>query len=208
MKKMLVFSAFLATLLLCSSALFAQTESKGDTLLVGPLNSQGQPIGALNEAIKGDTTAAGERLHKVYKLQHNAQYILTEVIQADFHLMIVADAPSETNRPPIIRCGVKEDGGNVDHWWQLFDDGTFKNLWLTGINLEGNGPVSWIIQTANNPYKTYTYDGCVMEFPYTWWAMFNDVSGLNDYIINDCIFKNVGNPTGTQWHGAIFHSSN
>ena len=55
MKKMLILSTILTVLLLCSNILFAQTESKGDTLIIGPLNSQGEALGALNEAIKADT---------------------------------------------------------------------------------------------------------------------------------------------------------
>ena len=205
MKKLLLLSAVVVMLVMSSTMLYAQTESRGDTLIVGPLNSEGQPLGALNEAIKADTTATGERAHKVYKLQRNAQYILTEVIQADFPLVIVADPPDDENRPPIIRCGLREDGSPVDNWWHLFDDATFKNLWMTGVNLDGTGPISWITQTVNVSHKTITYEGCILEAPYTWWAMFADWGGNNVYKITDCIFKNVGNPTGTTWNGAIFH---
>lgn len=204
MKKMLGISAIILMLLISSSTVFSQTESKGDTLLVGPLNSDGQALGALNEAIKADTTADGERAHKVYKLQRNAQYILTEIIQADFPLVIVADEPDDTNRPPIIRCGLTEDGGTVQNWWHIFDDATFKNLWMSGINLEGTGGISWITQTVNTTGKTISYEGCIIEAPYTNWAMFADFGSNNVYKTKNCIFKNVGNPTGTTWNGAIF----
>ncbi|MBD3288729.1 hypothetical protein GF337_08010, partial [candidate division KSB1 bacterium] len=209
MNKKLVLSAIVMILLFGSSILFAQNVSKGDTLIVSPVDESGAPLlGALNMAIHGDTTAAGERVHKVYKLQRGAQYILTEVIQGDFPLVIVADAPDENNRPPVIRCGLTPDGGNVNHWWQLYDDATFKNLWISGINLDGTGGISWIMQTANVPGKTMTYEGCVVEAPLTNWAVFNDPGGRNDYIIRDCVFMNIGNPTGTTWNGALFHSSN
>jgi len=56
--------------------------------------------------------------------------------------------------------------------------------------------------------KTLTYEGCIFETPYTWWAMWADFGGSNVYKINDCIFKNIGNPTGAGWNGAIFTSSN
>ncbi len=205
MKKMILISAIIMAMLISATMVFAQTESKGDTLIIGPLNSEGQPLGALNEAIKGDTTASGERAHKVYKLQRNAQYILTEVIQGDFPLIIVADPPDDANRPPIIRCGLKEDGSPVNNWWNIYDDVTFKNLWMTGINLDGTGPISWITQTVNASGKKIVFDSCILEAPYTWWAMFADWGGNNVYKITNCIFKNVGNPTGTTWNGAIFH---
>ena len=208
MKKMLVLFVVILALSISSTMSFAQTESKGDTLIIGPYNSEGEPLGALNEALKADTTEAGERIHKVYKLQRKAQYILTEIIKIDFPLVLVADAPDAENRPPVIRCGVKSDGGNVAEWWHIFDDATFVNLWISGINLNGVGPIGWISQTVNATGKTITYTGCTLEFPYTYWAMFNDPGGLNDYIITDCVFKNIGNPSGTTWNGAIFHSGN
>lgn len=205
MKTMLVLFALIVTFMI-SHPLSAQNVSKGDTLIVSPLDQNGAPLlGALNMAIHSDTTATGERAHKVYKLQRKAQYILTEVIQADFPLVIVADKPNATNRPPIIRCGLKADGGAVDNWWTLFDNATFKNLWLTGVNLDGTGPISWITQTVNTSKKTISYEGCIVEAPYTWWAMFADWGSNNVYKTKDCIFMNIGNPTGTTWNGAIFN---
>jgi len=201
MKKMLV---LLTILLISSNMLFAQTQSKGDTLLVGPLNSQGAALGALNEAIKADTTATGERLHTVYKLQRNAQYILTEVIQASFPLVIVADKPDDTNRPPIVRCGLKEDGSSVNRWYVLYQGATFKNIWFTGVNLDGTGPVDWISMEVNGEQHRYIYDGCVLEFPYTWWAMFADWGLNNTYILTNNIIQYVGNPAGATWNGAVF----
>ncbi len=189
-----------------STNLSAQTVSVGDTLIIGPLNSEGLPLGALNEALKNDIVN-GARAHKVYKLQRNAQYILTEVIQIDLPLILVADKPDAANRPPIIRCGLKEDGSPVDNWWNIYADVTFKNLWMTGVNLDGTGPISWITQTVNASGKKITYEGCIFEAPYTWWAMFADWGGNNVYKIIDCIFMNVGNPTGTTWNGAIFHQA-
>ncbi len=204
MKRSVLFLSVAVIMMLCVSA-FAQTVSNGDTLEVGPLNSEGQPLGALNEAIHGDTTATGERAHTVYKLQRNAQYILTETIQADFPLVIVAPAPDDANRPPIIRNGLKADGAAVSEWWHLFDNATFKNLWMTGINLDGTGPTSWITQVVNAQKKTIAYESCILEAPYTWWAMFADWGSHNTYTTKDCIFMNVGNPSGTTWNGAIFN---
>jgi hypothetical protein len=205
MKRRILLLATAAMLMAFGSNLSAQTESKGDTLLIGPLNSEGQPLGALNQAILGDTTATGERKHKVYKLQRGAQYILSATIEADFHLIIVADKPDATNRPPIIRCGVNEAGENIGLWWKLFNNATFKNLWMSGITLDGKGGISWISQEVNTSKKAIRYEGCIFEYPYTGWAMFADWGSLNSYFINDCVFKNIGNPTGATWNGAIFH---
>ena len=204
MKKFFVLSAILLLLLINYSMLLAQTQSKGDTLLVGPLNSEGAALGALNEAIKADTTATGERAHKVYKLERNAQYILTEAIQADFPLIIVADRPDDSNRPPIVRCGLKEDGSAVNRWYVLFQGATFENIWFSGVNLDGTGPIDWISMEVNGEHNRYIYNGCVLEFPYTWWAMFADWGLNNTYILTNNFVQYVGNPTGATWNGAVF----
>lgn len=209
MKRSVLLLSAVMLMVFCTG-LFAQTVSNGDTLEVGPLNSEGQPLGALNEAIKADTTADGERAHKVYKLQRGAQYILTEVIQADFDFVLVAPEPGDdiTTRPPVVRCGLTADGGTVNNWWQLYKDATFKNIWMSGVNLDGTGGINWISQTMNGSGYTLTYQGCILEFPYTGWAMFADWGGVNDYIFEDCVFQYIGNPTGATWNGAIFTSSN
>ena len=201
MKKMLV---LLTIMLMSSPMILAQTSESGDTLFVGPLNSQGEAQGALDEAIKADTTATGERLHKIYKLQRNAQYILLETIQADFPLIIVADPPDDANRPPVIRCGLKEDGSSVNRWYILFQGATFKNIWFSGVTLDGTGPIDWISMEVNNEGHRYIYDGCILEFPYTWWAMFADWGLNNTYILTNNIFQYIGNPTGATWNGAVF----
>ncbi len=192
-------------ILIMSASVSAQTQSVGDTLIIGPISEiTDLPMGALNEAIEGDTTAAGERIHSVYKLHRGTQYILTEIIDADFPLVIVADPPDDENHPPIIRGGVREDGSTVNLWWRLFDHATFENLWLTGINLDGTGPISWIAQEKHGSGHTITFKGTIVEFPFTWWAVFADWGGQNNYIIEDCLFMNIGTP-GAEWNGAVFH---
>lgn len=201
---MLMIATIVVAILISGTMLFSQTESKGDTLIIGPLNSLGEPLGALNEAIKADVDASGARIHKIYKLQRNAQYILTEAIQADFPLVIVADKPDDNNRPPIVRCGLKEDGSSVNRWYVLFQGATFKNIWFSGVNLDGNGPVDWISMEVNGQKHRYIYDGCILEFPFTWWAMFADWGLNNTYILTNSICQYIGNPSGATWNGAVF----
>ncbi len=205
MKRMSLLAIAVVFLFGCST-LYAQNVSKGDTLIVSPVDEDGAPLlGALNMAIHADTTATGERAHKVYKLQRNAQYILTEVINADFPLEIVAEEPDDTYRPPIVRCGLNAAGNTVGRWWDLYDDATFKNIWCSGINLDGTGPIAWICQIVHATGKTISFEGCILEAPMTWWAMFADFGAHNTYKTTDCIFMNVGNPSGTTWNGAIFN---
>ncbi len=206
MKTVLQLSTALVIILILGANALAQTESRGDTLVIGPLNSDGQPAGALNEAIHGDVDANGNRLHSVYKLHRGTQYILTETLEADFPLVIVADDPDDDHHPPVIRAGVMADGGNVNPLYRIFDDATFRNVWLTGVTADGDGGISWILDEVQSTGKTITYEGCIVEYPYTGWAAFNDVGGQNVYKVNDCIFMNHGSP-GATWNGAIWNGA-
>lgn len=205
MKKILQISTVFITVMLLGSGVFAQHQTVGDTLIISPVDTDGMPIlGVLNTMIHGDTTAAGDRVHKVYKLHRNAQYVLTEPINADFPLVLVADDPDDENHPPVVRAGLTEAGDPVNRWWRVFDDATFKNLWITGVNLDGTGPLDWIAQEVFGTEKRITFEGCIIEYPFTWWAAFADWGGWNSYILTDNIFMNHGTP-GTTWNGAIFH---
>src|SRR6056297_871235 len=137
-KRMLLLTA--AVLLVFCAGLFAQNVEKGDTLVVSPTDENGQPLlGALNIAIHGDTTESGEQAHSVYELVPNAQYLLTEVLQIDAPMTIYAPEPTDDMRPPVVRCGLKEDGSTVNNWWHIYADVTFKNIWVSGVNLDGTG---------------------------------------------------------------------
>lgn len=203
MKKILQLSTVFALILILGANAFAQTESRGDTLVIGPLNSEDQPVGALNEAIHGDTTDTGERVHSVYKLHRGQQYILTETLEADFPLVIVADEPDDNNHPPVIRAGVLEDGSNVAPLYRAFDDVSFKNLWITGVTAEGSGGISWILNEDHGSGKTVSFEGLIVEYPFTGWATFWDLGGQNVYKVNDCVFMNIGSH-GATWSGAIW----
>lgn len=201
--KKLVLSLIVVTLLISSPTLFAQVVSKGDTLIIGPLNAAGQPVGALNEAIKGDTTATGERAHSVYKLHNNAQYILTEPLATDFPLVLVADKPDEQTKPPIVRAGLKEDGSNVQPLMQFFNSATLKNIWASGINVTGEGNISWHTININASGKTFKFDGCIMENPYSGWTFFSCWAPENSLYFQDCYFKNHGLPDNDSWNGNV-----
>jgi len=196
---------------------FAQvTTESGDTLFVSPFDTDGVTplLGALNMAINGDTIPGDTTLatqHSVYVLTLGAQYILTEAININSPIEICAPTPDPTagiaGRPPVIRAGLKEDGSAVDMLWHIYSDVKFKNIWASGINLDGTGPISWIFQDVGVSGVSITYEGCVVEFPYTWWATFADWANRNKYFITDCIFQYLGNPTGAMWNGSIFHNS-
>ena len=201
MKKVTILAV--ALLLLASGVSFGQATSKGDTLIIGPMNSQGQPVGALNEYIAADTTSTGERAHKVYKLLRNQTYILTATVSADFPLVIVADPPDENNRPPIIRSGLKPDGSTVMPLIQAFNDWTLKNVWVSGVAPTGDSNIGWHVLACNGEGTRIVFEGCIFENPYAGWSYVNGYGASHTtYIVKDCIVRNVVQPGGT-WAGSF-----
>ena len=190
-------------LLVAAGMVYGQTTSKGDTLIIGPLNSQGQPVGALNEYIAADTTASGQRAHKVYKLLRNQTYILTATVAADFPLVIVADPPDENNRPPIIRSGLKPDGSTVMPLIQAFTDWTMKNIWISGVAPTGDSNIGWHVLAVNGEKTRIVFEGCIFENPFAGWSYVNGYGASHTtYIVKDCIVRNVVQPGGT-WAGSF-----
>lgn len=194
----------LSVLLVASTMSFALTVEKGDTLLIGPFNGMtGQPVGALNDYIMADTSETGEQLHSVYELYRDSTYIVTATLRPDYNFKLVAKAPTVEHKPPVIRGGQKEDGSNVDPLIELYSDHTFKNLWFSGVDITGSGPISWQIIVRACTNARMVYEGCIFEAPYTWWCLFNTSGSHNVHIMENCMFKNIGHPYGNIWNGAV-----
>jgi hypothetical protein len=201
-KTMIPFLLFLVLTLFPNIMVFSQIESKGDTLIIGPKNHDGSMVGALNYYFYADTTLTGDRAHSVYKLHRGAQYLLTERIVADFPLTIVADKPVANNAPPIIRTGLKEDGSTVENLLELYNNATFKNLFISGISPSGDSPSEWMIILLDASDKKMVFDGCIFENIYSWWGFIEDWGSHNVHEFTNCYFRNFGEPGGT-WNGAI-----
>jgi len=195
-------SLLLCSILIFNTMAFGQIESKGDTLIIGPINHDGSMVGALNYYFYADTTANGERAHSVYKLHRGTQYLLTERIVADFPLTIVADKPDAENAPPIIRTGLKDDGSTVENLLELYDNATFKNLFISGIAPSGDAPSEWMIILLDASDKRLVFDGCFFENIYSWWGFIEDWGSHNVQKYTNCYFRNFGEPGGS-WNGAI-----
>lgn len=186
--------------LFASASLFAQATSVGDTLIIGPLNSDGEPFGALNEYIMGDTTETGERIHSVYKLLRGQQYLVTATIVISDPIVLMADDGPE--RPPIIRTGLKEDGTTLDPIFSFQADLKAKNIWFSGINPTGDGPSSWRILEEINSGGRFEWENCIFENPWSWWTFMSNWGSHDTHIFKDCIIRN-NQSKNASWTGQL-----
>ncbi|HKI44562.1 MAG TPA: T9SS type A sorting domain-containing protein [Balneolales bacterium] len=178
---------------------------QGDTLTVEWQNTdQTVKVNALRDAIAADTTATGERAHKVYKLKKGGFYWITDPIQNDnFPLIIVGENADPTDiygNPPVIQRVTRNDGtAPSDRMFTVVDDATFKKVWIVGADDNG-------VQTAYQPVtitgndKTYIFDNVIFERSNFAITAFTGTN--NDIHFTNCKFRNlIGSPSTQQWEG-------
>jgi len=111
---------------------FAQSAlAQRDTVMV-PFAIGGDPYGAFNKFIGGDTTATGERVNplRVYELERGKIYFMNGTFQADFELNLWAKPADDDHKPPILTSGVGQDGSVVAQHIKCEKGGVFKNFYL------------------------------------------------------------------------------
>ncbi len=172
--------------------------AQADTVLV-PQAINGDPFGAINKFIGGDTTATGERNNpdRYYKLERDKIYFLSGTLIADFDLRIIADKPDATHKPAVLAQGVLADGSSLVVFVQCLQNAMFKNIYFQTSQPTGIGESTITVQQLHND-GNYMYDGCLFEWG-LWLTIGNWASNTNTTIKN-CYFRNVENAT-SQWNG-------
>ncbi len=194
MRKLFYVVFFFVLIFSTSQSVFAQA----DTVIV-PQNINGDPFGAINKTIIGDTTATGERNNpdRYYKLEQDNIYFLSGTMTANFDLRIIADPPEAGHKPPIIASGIASDGSTVGLYIQCLGDAMFKNIYFQATPPTGQGETFLTIQLLKNDGK-YLFDGVHFEWG-LWLSIGSWASNTNTTIINS-YFRNVENAT-SQWNG-------
>jgi len=195
-KKLLLVLGFCV---LFSGSLFAQS----DTLYVPALTDDGDfYINSLVKYVAGDTSAAGEQLHKVYKLERGQFYVLDSPLNLRNPVEIYADPPESDDPakvPPKILSNVTVDGATASHnLIQLWADFTIKNVWLAGMNV-GHTERGWGMGQAiavQDSFVTVRMDGVWLD--YNGWSMIATVAPHTSWFINGLHARNQQNP-GDQW---------
>ncbi len=191
MKKNLYVFLFL---LFTGSSLFAQV----DTVIV-PQTINGDPFGAINKFIIGDTTASGQRVNpdRYYKLEQDNIYYLSGTMTANFDLRIIADKPASGHKPPVIASGIANDGSTVGLYIQCQGNALFKNIYFQATPPTSAGETYLTIQLLKNDGK-YMFDG--VHFEWGLWLSIGAWASNTNTTIQNCYFRNVENAT-SQWNG-------
>ncbi|RKY49226.1 MAG: hypothetical protein DRP88_00240 [Candidatus Neomarinimicrobiota bacterium] len=191
-----------------TNILSAGVIEKGDTLLIGNHKPDGSLNGALDYWIYNDVDEDGKHKHKVYELYRDSVYFVENVIRFDEDIHIVAPKPTREKRPPVIRPGLKSDGSCPPWIFEFHESAVLKNLWITGIRPDGEGASGqWVINIVDHDGTSYTFDGLIIEAPYTGWSAVQGTgSGRSTWKILNCLVFSVGTP-GIKWNGTVFCES-
>ncbi|MDZ7374598.1 MAG: hypothetical protein ONB23_11600, partial [candidate division KSB1 bacterium] len=174
---------------------------KPDTVIV-PNILGGNPLGAINRFILGDTTPTGQRVNpnRVYKLERGKIYFFDSRMDVDFPLTLIADDdnPSNPTPPPILARGILQDGTSPDVLIRILKgNGYFKNLYFMAIRPD-RSPEGWTspIEIRADSAR-FVFEKCVFD---SWaWGCIGKYANWPKIYIRDCHFRNNMHPTA--WFG-------
>lgn len=153
-----VFVTMFAVLTL--SNLFAQS---ADTLLV-PATIGGNPLGAINATIQGDTTTTGERNNpnRVYLLERGKVYFMDSFLNNDgWTLNLVGQTEPEDERPAVIMPGVRADGSIPTPLIKSYGNLTIKNIYVM-LQAQNGGVCGTPIDVYPDDVRLIV-DNCILE---------------------------------------------
>ena len=177
-----------------------------DTVMV-PAAINGDPYGALNKFIKGDTTSTGERNNpnRVYMLEAGKIYFLNGTLQTHFPLTLIGQKPAEGQKMAIVTSGVSPSGGTVGRFFKCFDSATFKDIYFQTCPPTGKGETFQTMQLMADSGR-YVFDHCYFEWG-RWLTLRIEGKHTKMYITN-CYFRNLENQAGI-YNGRVtdFHNN-
>jgi len=179
-----------------------------DTLEV-PQFVGGDPFGALNKTILGDTLADGspKNPNRVYRLARGLVYIASGTMSLRRPVNIMANEFPKTTMPPVIVPGINQDGSIVTAPLFLFyKNAIVRNLYMSRIRPDTVGAgfdYSYAIQ-MNGDSTRLVVQGCVFDG----WGQGGVFKGANftKIYITDCHFRNMFNGGGSWFGGFAFES--
>ncbi len=199
------FTVALLSIIMVMVFVLTSNAQEPDTVMVPP-TIDGDPYGALNKFILGDTTETGERVNpnRVYKLELGAIYFLSGQLNADFPLTIIADKPDAEHKPAVITSGVSSSGSTVGRFFRCFDDATFKNIYFQACPPTGQGE-TWMTLLLAKEGGRYVFDGCYFEWG-RWLTARVNAPNTKVFITN-CYFRNLEHKQN-KYNGRGFNFNN
>lgn len=182
--------------------LSAQT-SNGDTLIISHDDAMNLPV---NEIIAGDTTAAGERIHKVYQLEPNGWYPFSaELAPITYDLNLVGGKRTSPDQfRPILLFSQDNEG------WSLINAGqdvTLKGLHIMEVaETEGGALGPWARAGLNvwpaGENQTIILHDMILDFSHSMWLA-GAKNGLKLDISNTLV-RFRGSINNDWWNGFAF----
>jgi hypothetical protein len=202
MKKNLLLTLFLTLGIFISGSVLAQTwddviaEDKGDTVVVKGVKATGGTINTLWIAVKGDTTATGERTNpnRVYETIPDEVYLTDGTLELDATVpnLVITAPPIDRSgdvMPPLHIKQVQVDGSFDKTFFQVNGNIRLENqyvlLALTNNTLDREVQRNLVAETRTEWY------GCIFEF--TNWSLCFPSARNQTYKFEDCLFINIGN---------------
>jgi hypothetical protein len=172
--------------------------AQADTVMV-PSEIGGDPFGAINKFIIGDTTDTGERvnLDRYYKLEKNKIYFLNGIFFSDFDLRLIADDVEEGEVPPIVASTVGSDGILQLIQFKLFANGYIKNIIFQMTPPSGIGESNACFFLSGEG-SNYVFDNVKIEWG-LWTGMVTE-KPVNKIVVKNCYFRNPQHKTNI-WNG-------
>ena len=166
---------------------------QADTVVV-PADYQGDPLGAINRFILGDTTDTGARVNpeRYYKLERNKIYFLNGELHTPFDLRLIADPPDAENKPAIVASTTGADGKPQLIQFQLEGDGYIKNILfqMTPPGGQGESNASFFLAKEGG---NYYFDNVKWEWGL--WEQVVAVKPVNKIVVKNCYFRNPQHKT-------------
>ncbi len=163
-KSMNLFIAFLI-LMAIPTFIFAQD------IVTVPDQIDGNPVGAINKYIMGDTTSTGARNNpdRIYRLERGKIYVQDATMEINFNLTLIADDddPNNPTRPPMLVRAYLPDGELLGLLFHITGDNVnvkFQNLLFQGIPIDRVVGDDWgnAIHFASNASKLQI-DKCIFN---------------------------------------------
>ena len=179
-----------------------------DTLDVPNIIS-GDPVGAINKTILGDTLANGQPVNpnRVYRLARGLVYYTSGVMELRREVRIMAPDQPATTKPPIIAPAILQDGSTAPApVFRFYKNSTVKNLYITRIRPDtANAALDYsqAIELMGDSTRC-VIQGCVFD---GWGGgVLYKRAVFNKIYITDCIIRNGLNGGGSWFGGNVFLS--
>jgi hypothetical protein len=196
MKRLLFSVVVIGLAVLCMPLdLFAQ-----DTLTINPT-----PPGNLNNVINGDTLVGGLRAHpdRVYRLRHGVVYQITEPMNVNGPLMIVANDTTAGIRPPVLAPAILIDNSSVATYFSFIGKGAkveMSDLYMVAMRADeawlewGSTAINIAADSVKLKLRRVVIDGFGTGISQSYWLKTD---------VRDCVFRNQMH-TDSWFHGDPF----